>query len=93
MTAQVLDSTGHPWIPFLHSSTKRRNLNGRWRKRRTSPTPTSNVARAEQLLREFRALMLPTDNEMSTSGLFRGGNFDQDCRDALHNAAANPQDV
>jgi hypothetical protein len=48
----------------------------------------------EKDLADYRwALMLPTDNEMSTSGLFRGGNFDQDCRDALHNAAANPQDV
>ncbi len=45
-------------------------------------------------LAEYRwAVMLPTDNEMSTSGLFRGGNFEQDCRDALHVGASNPQDI
>jgi|SRR5208337_613687 len=48
----------------------------------------------EKDVAEYRwAVMLPTDNEMSTSGLFRGGNFEHDCRDALHNSAANPQDV
>lgn len=39
------------------------------------------------------ALALPTDNEMSTSGLFRGGNFEEDCREVLHAAAEHPQDV
>lgn len=43
---------------------------------------------------EYRmAVAFPTDNEMSTSGTFQGGNFAKDCREAMHAAAAHPQTV
>jgi hypothetical protein len=70
---QELDSAGQKWNPFLHSSTKTKTLTGRWRRSgsgKKRPAPSYNIFRADQLLREFRAIMVPTDgsHHMHTVG-------------------------